>query len=185
MAQAQIATKTPSATAATTSGDLRRYIGYTAAPGQRLSVRLPGPVEVAQGTWTKVEPTSLAAQFKGEVPRWIPGIGGKKFEVALSIEYLNTGRARVSVSGSVSGSAEGKVDFTRTELKIVDLKFAAPLNSITSITLEPWHQTETRVSLWHVPGLVFWFRIWLAPLDEVSVSHGDYPAPNLPEGDTP
>ncbi len=185
MAQAHIATTTPSATPATTAGDLRRYIGNTAAPGQRLSVRLPGPVEVAQGTWTEVEPTSLGAQFKGEVPRWIPGIGGKKFEVKLAVEYLNTGRARVTVSGSVSGSSEGQVEFTGTELKIVDLEFADPLGSITSIILEPWHRTETRISLWHVPGLVYWFRIWLAPLDEVAASHDDYPAPDLPAGNTP
>lgn len=178
----QAKTATAEATATATTVDLRRYIGNTAAPGQPLLVRIAFGIQVATGSWTEVGASALAANVRGEVPGWIPGIGGKKFNVDLSIRLLGGDRARVTVSGTVSGSAEGKVFLNGNELKVADLRFSGHLSSISNIALEPWHGTETRFSFYHVPGLVYWFRSWLVPADAANASSGDYPAPELPEG---
>lgn len=165
--------------------DLRRYISTLAAPGATFDVKVTGGITIADGTWTVVQASQIQTNIKGKVPGWIPGIGGKKFNVTLVVELLDRSKARVSISGSVSGSAVGNLTESGDELKIKDLKFESPLQTITEVSLTRVDDIQTRASFYRIPYTIFWFQSWFVPKGAADSAAGDYPSPPVPEGVQP
>ena len=163
------------------STDLRRYLSTEAAPGAKFDVKLSGGIQAAEGSWIIVDEKQAQTSIKGEVPRWIPRIGGRKFEITLHVELLEEHRALVSVSGSVTGSAVGVFTTEKDELKIKDLRFSGHLETISEVSLTRWHRVETRASFYRIPYTRLWLESWFTPKVAAGLSSENYPSPRVHE----
>ncbi len=164
--------------------DMRRYIGRGATPGSKFTVVAAAGLYVGEGVWDKIEPNRLVATISGKVPSWIPVIGGKPFSVTVEAALRDSGRAALSISGSVSGSALGLIRTSGDEARVAGLKFEGHLSTISEVSLTRWKEVETRFGFYRIPYTPFGFECWFVQNGAAAEGTVEekYPCPEAPAG---